>query len=117
MDFYSARVLVICLVDDGKPRRRNTCDYPFFVFRAKSREQAFERALALGKQQETRYKNHKGQWVRWAFVQIEVITRLGRRLDGVEIGSLLDVHRSKRPFSFAKRFYPEKSKVIYDRYA
>ena len=114
MDYYSARLLVICLVDDGKPRRRNTCDYPFLVFRAKSREHAFERALALGKQQETRYKNHKGQWVRWALVQVEAIQCLGRRLDGVEVGSLLDVHRSAQPIPFRKRFHPAKSKVIYD---
>jgi hypothetical protein len=114
MGYYSARVFVICMVDDGKPRRRYTCDYPFFVFRAKSREQAFERALALGKNQETRYKNHKGQWVRWALVEVEAIKRLGRRLDGVEIGSLMDAHRSAQPISFGKRFHPERSSVIYD---
>jgi hypothetical protein len=114
MDYYSARLFVICLVDDGKLRRRHTCDYPFVVFRAKTREQAFERALALGKEQEARYKNNKGQWVRWALVQVETIKRLGRRLDGREIGSLLDVHRSDRPIPFDKRFYPKKSRVIYD---
>jgi hypothetical protein len=114
MDYYSAKLFVICLVDDSKPRRRNTCDYPFVVFRAKDREQAFERALALGKQQETRYKNHKGQWVRWALVQVEAIKHLGRSLDGVEVGSLLEVHCSAQPIPFGKRFHPKRSRVIYE---
>lgn len=114
MDYYSARLLVVCLVDDGKPRKRNTCDYPFFVFRAKDYKHAFRRALDLGKQQETRYANDKGQQVRWAFVQVENVKRLGRKLDGVEVGSLLDVLHSNRPIPFRKRFHPQKSKVFYD---
>ncbi len=105
---------MVCLVDDGAPRKKNTCDYCFVAFRAKDYRQAFKRALDLGKQQETRYKNSKGQWVRWAFVQVENVKRLGRRLDGTEIGSLLDVLRSQRPIPFRKRFHPEKSKPNYD---
>ena len=114
MDYYSARLLIVCLVDDGRPRKRNTCDYPFVVFRAKGYKHAFQRALDLGKQQETRYKNGKGQWVRWAFVQVENVKHLGKTLDGLEIGSLLDVLRSDQPVPFRKRFHPKKSKVYYD---
>jgi hypothetical protein len=114
MDYYSARLLVVCLVDDGKPRKRNTCDYQFVVFRARDYGRALERALALGKQQETRYKNAKGQWVRWAFVEVQNIKRLGRSVDGREVGSLLDVLRSEHPMPFRKRFHPRASKVQYD---
>lgn len=114
MDYYSARLFVICLVDDGKPRRSNTCDYPFVVFRARDYEHAFKRALDLGKQQEGRYKNGKGQWVRWALVGVENVKHLGKRLDGLEIGSLLDVYRSDRPVPFTKRFHPKKSRVYFD---
>ncbi len=114
MTYFCARLLVVCLVNDGKLKMRNTCDYPFIVFRARDYEHAFERALALGKQQESRYKNSKGQAVRWAFVQIENIKRIGRSLDGVEVGSLLDVLKRKRPIPFNKRFNPRKSKVWFD---
>jgi hypothetical protein len=114
MDYYSARLLVVCLVDDGRPQKRNTCDYPFMVFRARDHKHAFQRAFELGKQQETRYKNAKGQWVRWALVQIESVKHLGRTLDGLEIGSLLDVLRSDQPIPFRKRFHPKKSKVLYE---
>jgi hypothetical protein len=84
------------------------------VFRARDYRYAFEKALVLGKQQESRYKNYKGQGVRWAFVQVENIKRLGRSLDGVEVGSLLDVLKPKRPIPFNKRFHPRKSKVCFD---
>jgi len=50
MDYYSARFLIVCLVNDGKPRKRNLCDHPFVVFRAKDYQRAFQRALKWGKQ-------------------------------------------------------------------
>jgi len=113
MDYYSARLFVLCLVDDGKPRKRNTCDYPFVVFRARGFPQAFARALALGREQETTYANGKGQSVRWVFVRVEEIKRLGRDLDGREVGSLLDVFRSDAPIPFRRRFRPEKYQPQY----
>lgn len=112
MDYYSTRLLIVCLVDDGKPRKSNTCDHPFFIFRARNYVHAFERALRLGKQHEHRYKNIKGQWVRWAFVEVEDVKHLGKELDGLEVGSVLDVHRSRKPIPFNKRFSPKKSNML-----
>jgi hypothetical protein len=114
MDYYSVGLLVVCLVDNGKPRKRNTCDHQFVVFWAKDEQHAFQRALKWGKKQESRYKNIKGQWVRWAFVGVENVKYLGKKLDGLEIGSVLADHRSKTPIPFNKRFHPKKSKVLYD---
>jgi hypothetical protein len=67
MAYYCARLLVVSLVNDGKPRKKNICDYPFVLFKADSYEATFERALKLGKEQETRHKNHKGQMNRPGF--------------------------------------------------
>jgi len=114
MAYYCARLLVVCLVNDGKPRKRNICDYPFVLFKADSYEAAFERALQLGKAQETHYKNHKGQMVRWAFVKVEQIKRLVGGLDGVEVGSLMDVWPGNVTVPYRKRFYPERNEPIYD---
>lgn len=114
MNYYCARLLVICLVDDSRKHKKNICDYPFIVFRAKDNADAFRRALGFGKEQETAYKNGKGQRVRWALVRVEEIKRLGRHLDGKEVGSLLDVHVSKRSVPFAERFNPKKHAPIFD---
>ena len=90
MHFYCAQLLVVCLVE-GRRRRKNTCDYPFVLYRAKGFEHAWQRALALGREQEILYRNTRGERVRWAFVKVERITRLVRNLDGREVGSLFDV--------------------------
>jgi hypothetical protein len=111
MSYYCARLLVVCLVNFRKPRKRNLYDYPFVVFRAVSYSSAFKVALKLGKAQETRYEgSKKGESVRWAFVRVEEIKRLGRNLNGVEVGSILDRLRTNNPIAFGKRFHPERSK-------
>jgi hypothetical protein len=82
------------------------------LFKARNDHDAFKRALELGKEQETRYKNSKGQWVRWAFVAVEAIKQLGNKLNGTEVGSLLDVHVSSKPIPFAKRFKPANTQPL-----
>ncbi len=110
MAYFCARLLVVCLVDDGKPRKRNLCEYPLFLINAKGYREAFGRALALGKRLETRYKNQKGQRVRWAFVKVEEIEKLPRRLDGAEIGcSLLDYWVSDSAVPYGRHFKPGES--------
>lgn len=108
MYYFSARLLIVCLVDNGKPRKKNTCDYPFFLIQAKDHEEAFQRALKLGKEQETRYENSKGQMVRWVFVRVEEVKALPQSLDGVEVGSLLDVLVTEERIPFKHSFSPEK---------
>jgi hypothetical protein len=114
MDHYCAKLLVVCLVDDGKPRQRNTCDCQHVVFRARDYEDAFARALAFGKREETRYKNAKGQWVRWALAEIQSIKYLGRSVDGLEVGYFLHERRFECPIPFKKRFNPGSSHVLHE---
>jgi len=113
MDYYCARLLVVSLVDEAKPQKRHTCDYPFIVFRARDYDHAFKRALQLGRQQQTTYKNIKGQKVRWALARVEEIKHLGRTIDGCEVGSLLDVYRTDEPLTFAHRFQPARHPPLY----
>jgi hypothetical protein len=111
VSYYCARLLVVCLVESRKPRKRNLYDYPFVVFRAANYSNAFKVALKLGRAQETRYEgSKKGQSVRWAFVRVEEIKKLGRNLNGVEVGSILDRLRTDKPLEFGKQFHPERSK-------
>ncbi len=110
MEFYSARLLYIILVDDGKLRKKNHYDESVIVFRAKDHEHAFEKALELGKEKETKYKNEDGKNVRWAFVEIINLDWVGRKVDGKEVASCLHFRVSKNPISPKRRFHPEKSK-------
>ena len=110
MDFYSARLLFIILVADGGGRKRNHYDESVIVFRAKDFSHAFKRALELGRAQETDYKNDKGQRVRWALVEIRSLDRVGPKVDGKEVASVLHYRKSRERISPSRIFHPERSK-------
>src|SRR5438046_1650043 len=110
MDYYSARLLFIILVGAPRASRRHDYDESVVVFRARSYDAAFRRALALGRAKEGSYKNHQGETVRWALVAVETLDRVGRVLDGKEVASKLHARLSKLPISPRKSFHPEKSK-------
>ena len=109
MKFFSARLSVVSLVDDGKTGKTNLWDEVVFVFRAKDFDHAFNRALELGRAQETEYLNFKQQKVRWAFVKVETLDLLGKSIDGKEVSSCLNHRRSKAYIPFDGKFNPEDS--------
>ncbi|SKB08947.1 protein of unknown function [Prosthecobacter debontii] len=110
MDFYSARLLFVVLVADRPGRKRHLYDETVIIFRAKDSAHAFERALELGREQETDYPNDKGHQVRWALVQILNINHIGRSVDGKEVASSLHYRTSKESIPPDHIFHPEKSK-------
>jgi hypothetical protein len=112
MEYWSARLTFIVLVNDGRLRKRHTYDDSVVVFRARDFCHAFDRALELGHSQETEYRNVYGQKVRWALVKVVKLQCVGPRLDGREISSLLEVRRSKEPIPYNRRFHPERLKPV-----
>jgi len=109
MNFYSARLLFVVLVDDGPPRKKNMFDETIIVFRARDFADALNRAVKIGRSHETEYKNDKGHRVRWALVEVINLDWVGRKADGQEVASHLHYRQSKRPVPFNKKFYPEAS--------
>ena len=109
MDFYSARLSLVVLVDDGRPRKTHTWDEVVIVFRAKDFTHAFRRALEIGRTHETEYFNCRGQKVRWALVEVENVDRVGRRVDAAEVASRLSRRRSKEVIPFDTVFRPADS--------
>ena len=95
MTFFSARLLLVVLVNDGRPRKTHTWDEVVVTFRARDCDHAFGRALEIGRSHETEYLNADEQRVRWAFVAVENLDVVGRRLDGAEVASRLTRRRSK----------------------
>ncbi|HET7625526.1 MAG TPA: DUF4288 domain-containing protein [Verrucomicrobiae bacterium] len=108
MEFYSARLLFIILVDDGRPRKKNHFDESVVVFRAKDFTDAFKRALKLGKSHETDYRNDKGQRVRWALVDILNLDWVGK-IDGKEVASKLHYRTQSKSITAQKKFHPQRS--------
>jgi hypothetical protein len=109
MDFYSARLLFIILVDDGRPKKKNHFDESVVVFRARNCSDAFRRALKLGKTRETDSRNDKGQRVRWALADVVNLDWVGKKIDGKEVASKLHYRTQSTPIPANKKFHPEKS--------
>jgi Domain of unknown function (DUF4288) len=111
MPYFCAKLLSVGLFTPRKPRRTNTYDTSFVVICATNYANAFKVALVLGKEREVWYKGaKKGQTVRWAFVEVEEIKKLPRKLHGAEVGSVLDSLRTKSAVAYKKRFHPERHK-------
>ncbi len=73
----------------GEPSIANewTCTEQVYMLREENRDAAYERALILGKSQETIYLNDEGQQVSWIFVGLEDLEELDDEIikDGTEI--------------------------------
>ena len=110
MEFYSARLLFVILVNDGRPKKRNHFDESVVVFCAKNFTAAFKRALRLGKKQESKYRNQNGQQVRWALVDILKLDWIGKKIEGMEVASKLHYRNQLKPIPVSKVFHPERSK-------
>lgn len=111
MAFYSARLLYVIIVGDGKPRRRVNSDETVVVFRARDPFDASARALALGRAREAAWRNAWGQRVRYALAEVQTIDRIGTRIDGAEVMSTMQHRTFDRPLSAQSRLHPERSKT------
>ena len=109
MQFYSARLLFAFVVTDGQARRRVLCDETVVVFRARTRDSAFRRALKLGRASEAEYLNNRQQTVRVALVSVETLDVIGTTIDGAEVASRLRDRVFARALSGRTRFHPERS--------
>jgi hypothetical protein len=110
LNFYSATLLFIILVDDGKPRKKNDYDESVVVFRSRSYQQAFQKALKIGHTMESEYQNKFNKRVRWAFIDVEKITFIGQSVNNQEVSSKLHSKITKFPIKYAHKFKPENSK-------
>ena len=110
MDYYSARLHLIALVDDGKARKTHLWDEIVITFRARDSTHALSRALRIGRSHETEYLNGDKQKVRWKLVEIETLDVVGKRIDGAEVASRLSHRKSEKPLRFSTRFHPAKSR-------
>jgi hypothetical protein len=109
MQFYSARLLFAFVITDRRTRHRVLCDETVIVFRARTRNSAFRRALTLGRKSEHKYLNKFGQRVRVALVSVETLDLIGTTIDGAEVGSKLRNHTFARAISGRSQFHPERS--------
>ena len=90
MKWYAARIAVWCAVgrDDSGPW---TVDEQIRVISARDHEEAYDKAMALGDEEECEYLNEDGETVRWRFAGVCELDEMSAESieDGTEITSWL----------------------------
>jgi hypothetical protein len=88
LKWFVATIILKCEVD-GKPTTPGewTCVEQIHLIRGSNRNDAYEKALSLGKSQETSYQNAEGKAVTWKFTGLENLEELAskRVRDGIEV--------------------------------
>lgn len=88
--WFVVTIVLKCRIAEGPMMSGEwRCSQDIHLVRAANREAAYERALEIGKSQETSYLNAQGELVKWEFVGLENVEELASRVirDGVEIWS------------------------------
>ena len=106
-EWYSAEIRLACLIEDSGAE----CYMDSIVLmRAASFEDAFTRAIALGREREENYKNGDGQTVKWSFVAVQTLDRVPQGdLDGAEVHSSFVEVTADEAIHFDAKFDPEAS--------
>lgn len=109
MGFYSAKLFFVELVEGTPPCAKRYFEEVIVVFRAGEYNEAFSKALALGKSKEKSFTNNQGKNARWAFVEILTLDWIGSKVDGKEVHSRISHRVPKSELSFDEIFQPENS--------
>lgn len=88
--------LIMRTVINARPSDTPACDEQVRVLRASSADEAYEKAVELGRMEEHAYENTYGETVSWEFAGLVDLDEISARVirDGTEIKSRIFEHRS-----------------------
>ncbi len=103
--WFSTELRTVCFVDGVGAVNEESCIHLLHV---PDRDEAFRRALDLGRGHDKSYLNGDGNMVVWRFAEVVTIDELGPAdLDGREVHTRFE--EVKEPLPFGTRFTPEVS--------
>lgn len=85
MNWYLAKIVYRIICGDGNHVAQ--FDEQVRLIGAADKQEAFEKAVTIGQQEEDTFRNHIDQLVQWQFVNVPELYRLNELLDGAEIYS------------------------------
>jgi len=109
MNYYGVRIVILCVTEGGIPEEGYTQDIQVYVVDAKDDNEAFSKALEIGRKEEHSYKNKYGEEVQWLFKEVEAITYIGENIEGKEVSSRMEGFYPELPIGIETKFDPEKS--------
>ena len=83
MNWFSAALQYVCFIE----QKAVDSTMNVLLLAASSWDNAFERALALGRSREESYRNGAGERVDWRLVEVTTLDELSDDLDGREVYS------------------------------
>ena len=85
MNWYLAKIIfrIIC----GEGRHTPQFDEQLRLIAAPDERQAFEKAMAIGHNEQDKFYNHEQQLVQWKFINVSELYRFSGLLDGAEMYS------------------------------
>jgi len=85
MNWYLAKIIFRIICGDGNHTPQ--FDEQLRLISAHDEEEAFEKAMSIGKREQDRFFNHENRLVQWKFVNVAELYRLSGLLDGAEMYS------------------------------
>ena len=93
-EWYVATLIIKCVVEDNQTEAV-LCDEQIRLVKATTPDEAYQKALDIGKSEEHSYKNENDEEVKWRFVGLATLAELDTLEDGTELKSRL--FRSENP--------------------
>lgn len=88
MNWYLAKLVyrIICGLGKHTPQ----FEEQLRLIEAPSKGEAFQKAMAIGKKEETQFPNERQELVKWRFVNISELYQLAEVVDGTEVYSRIE---------------------------
>src|SRR5580692_7685077 len=85
MNWYLSKIVFRIICGDGQHTAQ--FDEQLRLITAADEEEAFEKAMTIGRQEQDGFYNHDQQLVQWKFINVAELYRLSGLLDGAEMYS------------------------------
>ena len=88
MNWFLAKIVfrIICGDGDHKPQ----FDEQLRLIKAKSQEEAFEKAKSFGEKEQDSFMNVENKLVQWQFINVSELYRISELIDGAEMYSRIE---------------------------
>src|SRR5215204_3620266 len=96
MKWYLAKLVyrIIC----GSGQHTPQFDEQLRLIEASTKSEAFQKARAIGRDEEIQFRNEKGEGVHWKFIDVSDLYRLNEVADGAEVYSRIEEKENAEQF-------------------
>ena len=98
MQWYLAKIVFRIVCGDGDHTAQ--FDEQLRLVAADSKEEAFNKAQAMGKHEEETFMNQKNELVQWKFINVSELYKLSQLIDGAEVYSRIEERENAEAYVY-----------------